>query len=549
MYNTIGRDFEQLYLLPEDIRDWVPSDDFCHILIDLISILDLSPLYKEYREDGQGAAFYHPEIMTGLIIYSYFNGVRSSRQIENKCRYDVGFRIVTRNSLPDHSTISRFIKKNSSFIGQLFIPVLTLLNEAGLINNVLLALDGTKLKANASLGSNMPYEKIEGEIQKYLKEVQEKDDVEDRLYGPDKSGNEVPDDFKTHSKRIKRFIQAKERLEAEHKEKSQKKEEKIAQREEEERESGKRKRGRKPKKPAKNPDEQSLANTTDPDSSIMKSGPGCIQGYNGQIIVNQDGYILVPFLSNSPVDYRLLQPCYERLEEIAQLTGLSLEYLNLLTDAGYWSYENYLYMKQQNIGFLCSTCHEPDIYSIRGLDRSLLELERISDQLFDGICSIPTLASIGDWCTRNLIQDDNIPTPASIAKGIMEVTMTPYGAKKTYSQRKTIVEPAFGWIKENRNLRKLQRWGISHCQDEWSLICLTQNLRKVCSRGELKKFRELILQKKRDIICNKGVGIRIPYSILSDALSSLGRMIGDNFLKMLIRKSTYQKFSKFLPPL
>jgi len=422
---------------------------------------------------------------------------------------------------------------------------LTLLNEAGLINNVLLALDGTKLKANASLGSNMPYEKIEGEIQKYLKEVQEKDDVEDRLYGPDKSGNEVPDDFKTHSKRIKRFIQAKERLEAEHKEKSQKKEEKIAQREEEERESGKRKRGRKPKKPAKNPDEQSLANTTDPDSSIMKSGPSCIQGYNGQIIVNQDGYILVPFLSNSPVDYRLLQPCYERLEEIAQLTGLSLEYLNLLTDAGYWSYENYLYMKQQDIGFLCSTCHEPDIFSIRGLERSLLELERISDQLFDGICSIPTLASIGDWCTRNLIQDDNIPTPASIAKGIMEVTMTPYGAKKTYSQRKTIVEPAFGWIKENRNLRKLQRWGISHCQDEWSLICLTQNLRKVCSRGELKKFRELILQKKRHIICNKGVGIRIPYSILSDALSSLGRMIGDNFLKMLIRKSTYQKFSKF----
>lgn len=455
MYNTIGRDFEQLYLLPEDIRDWVPNDDFCHILIDLLSFLDLSPLFNDYREDGQGAAFYHPEIMTGLIIYSYFNGVRSSRQIETKCRYDVGFRIVTRNTLPDHSTISRFIKKNSSFIGQLFIPVLTLLNEAGLINNVLLALDGTKLKANASLRSNMPYENIEREIQKYLKEVQEKDDVEDHLYGPDKSGTEVPDDLKTHSRRMKRFIEAKERLEAEHNEKSQKKEEKIAQREEEEKESGKRKRGRRPKKPAKNPDEQSLANTTDPDSSMMKSGPGCIQGYNGQIIVNQDGYILVPFLSNSPVDYRLLQPCYERLEEYAKLTGLSLEYLILLTDAGYWSYENYLYMKKQNIGFLCSTCHEPDVFSIRGLERSLLELDRISDQLYDGICSIPTLASIGDWCTRNLFTDDNAPTPASIAKGIMEVTLTPYGVKKIYAQRKAIVEPAFGWIKENRNIRKL----------------------------------------------------------------------------------------------
>lgn len=344
---------------------------------------------------------------------------------------------------------------------------------------------------------------------------------------------------------MKRFIAAKERLEAEHNEKSQKKEEKIAQREEEEKESGKRKRGRKPKKPAKKPDEQSLANTTDPDSSMMKSGPGVIQGYNGQVIINQDGYILVPFLSNSPVDYRLLQPCYERLEEIAQLTGISLEYLILLTDAGYWSYENYLYMKQQIVGFLCSTCHEPDIFSIRGLERSLLELDRISDQLYDGICSIPTLASIGDWCTRNLFTDDNTPTPASIAKGIMEVTMTPYGAKMIYAQRKAIVEPAFGWIKENRNIRKLQRRGTSHCQDEWSLICLTQNLRKVCSRGELKKFRELILQKKQEIISNKGAGMSISISVLSDALSSMGRMIGDYFLKMLIGKSTYQNFSKY----
>jgi len=100
----------------------------------------------------------------------------------------------------------------------------------------------------------------------------------------------------------------------------------------------------------------------------VKSGPGCIQGYNGQIIVNQDGFILVPLLSNSPVDYRLLQPPYERLKEIAEATGISIEYLQLLTDAGYWNYENYLYMKMQDICFLCSTCHEPDIFQIRGIE-------------------------------------------------------------------------------------------------------------------------------------------------------------------------------------
>jgi len=215
MYNTLGRDLEQLFLLPENIKDWVSEDDFSLILIDLVSILDLSPLYKEHREDGQGAAFYHPEIMVGLIIYSYFHGARSSRQIENKCRHDVGYRIVTRNSLPDHTTISRFLKNNSSFIGTLFIPVLTLLNEAGLINNKLLALDGTKMKANASLGSNLPYEKIEVDIQKYMQEVQQKDIEEDLLYGPEKSGNEVPEEFKKHADRIKRFVAAKKRLEAE----------------------------------------------------------------------------------------------------------------------------------------------------------------------------------------------------------------------------------------------------------------------------------------------------------------------------------------------
>ena len=112
--------------------------------------------------------------MVGLIIYSYFHGARSSRQIENKCRYDVGYRIVTRNSLPDHTTISRFLNKNSSFIGNLFIPVLTLLNESGLINNKLLALDGTRIKANASLGSNLPYEKIEADIQKKYKKFRKK---------------------------------------------------------------------------------------------------------------------------------------------------------------------------------------------------------------------------------------------------------------------------------------------------------------------------------------------------------------------------------------
>ena len=168
MYHTRGREIEQLYLLPENIKDWVPEDDFSLILVDLISVLDLSPIYNQYRSDGQGSAFYNPEIMVGLSLYTYFQGTRSSRQIEKMCRYDVGYRIVTRNSFPDHSTISRFFKTNGSYLASLFIQILILLNEGGLIDNRVLALDGTKIKANASLSANMTYEKIETEIQQYV---------------------------------------------------------------------------------------------------------------------------------------------------------------------------------------------------------------------------------------------------------------------------------------------------------------------------------------------------------------------------------------------
>lgn len=498
MYNTRGRDIEQLFLLPENMKDWIPEDDFSLITIDLVSILDLSTFYAEHREDGQGAAFYHPEIMIGLIIYSYFNGARSSRQIESKCRYDVGYRIVTHNSLPDHTTISRFIKKHSSAIGNLFIPVLTLLNEAGLITNKLLALDGTKIKANASLNSNLPYAKIEDEIQKFMQTIEENDLEEDKLYGEDNSGNEVPEGLRTHVNRMRRFNAAKGRLDAEQENRVQKKEEKIAEREEEEKQSGRKKRGRKPKQPKIIPDEQSNANVVDPDSSIMKSGPGCIQGYNGQIIANQDGFILVPLLSNSPVDYGLLSPSIERLQQISKLTGISLEYVKLLADAGYWSYDNFLYMRSQDIGFLCSTCHEPDIFKILRTDRGMLDLDTISQQIGNFPVSTPTLAAVGDWCERNLLSGENVPTPASIAKGVMEVTMTPYAIKRIYSRRKAIIEPVFGWIKENRSIRKFSRRGLRHCQDEWSLICLTQNLRKVVARGGMTKLRQLILRKKQE---------------------------------------------------
>ena len=126
-------------------------------------------------------------------------------------------------------------------------------------------------------------------------------------------------------------------------------------------------------------------------------------------------------------------------------------------------------------------------------------LDTIARQIDDIPGSVPILAAVGDWCERNLLSCENVPTPASIAKGVMEVTMTPYAVKRIYSMRKAIIEPVFGWIKENRGIRKFSRRGLRHCKDEWNLICLTQNLRKVCARGEMATLRELILRKKQEV--------------------------------------------------
>ena len=294
MFHTRGRDLEQQYLLPVNIKEWLPEDDFSHIIIDIVSVLDLKAIYSTHRQDGQGAAFYRPEIITAIAIYSYVRGARSSREIEQLCRYDVGYRIVSRNSYPDHTTISRFFQNHGSTLGDLFVQVLRLMNEAGIVLNKVLALDGTKLKANASLSANMTYEKLESAITARINEILSKDAEEDALYGSDQSGDELPECLRSRDERIRRFRAAKQRLDEEQKLQSDETRGKIQSREEEETKTGRKKRGRKPKPPRETPSPQVVANTTDPDISIMKSGTSHIQGYNSQALANQDGIILVP---------------------------------------------------------------------------------------------------------------------------------------------------------------------------------------------------------------------------------------------------------------
>lgn len=500
MYHTRGCDLDQQLLLPVDMNDWVPEDDPSHIIIDVVSVLDLSEIYATYREDGQGAAFYQPEIMMALSLYSYLRGARSSREIERECRYDVGYRIVSRNSFPDHTTISRFFQKHGTVIGKTFVEVLDLMNASGLISNKVLALDGTKLKANASLDANMTYEKLEVAIAARIREILAKDTEDDALYGVDRRGDEVPEQFRKRADRLKYFRAAKQRLDEEQQSRSEEKKEKIQSRNDDETKTGKKKRCRKPKPPQNEPSPDSVANTTDPDSSIMKTRTHHIQGYNVQALANQDGIILASGVTNSAADYNPLVPMIHELITVAEQTDIPITNLTLLADAGYWCEENAVAMREQPLQFLCSTRSERDLFSIQGSSRALLDLEDLCSGSAHPAPCHATLVALGDWCSRFLISDAGILTPPTISKLIMETRMEPPAVKMKYSRRKTIIELIFGWIKENRGIRKVQRRGLDNCDNEWKLICLTQNLKMVISRGWTSKLKAAIVARKKAVI-------------------------------------------------
>jgi len=196
MANFIECNREQQYLLPPALQDWLPPKDLAWLIIDAVDAMDLSVFYKKYRADGKGQAAFEPSMMVALLLYAYSLGVRSSRAIETLCERDIGFRVIAANQAPDHTTISRFRKENGETLRSLFMQVLRLCKEAGLVKMGVVALDGSKIAANAALEANRTYAHIQGEaerrlrVEKMLNDAQTQDEAEDRRYGADKRGCE-----------------------------------------------------------------------------------------------------------------------------------------------------------------------------------------------------------------------------------------------------------------------------------------------------------------------------------------------------------------------
>ena len=336
---TINR--EQIYLMPPSLQEWLPEKDMAWFIIDVVEQMDLGAYYRKYRADGRGQEAYDPAMMLALLIYAYSNGIQSSRAIERLCERDIGFKVIAGDEKPDHTTISRFRQDNGKAIEDLFTKALKLCAKAGLVKIGLVALDGTKIKADAALDSNRSFDHIENEVRRMLAEADSKDAEEDKLYGKDKRGDELPEELQNRRSRLTRLKECKARLEQEEAEKAARQKEKIEERQRQEAETGQKKRGRKPKEPDAVAKADAKANVTDPDSRIMKTRTGYVQGYNGQAVVTEDQIIIAAELTTEENDVKQLIPMIDKAEKNAAELGLNDKGIGVvLADAGYCSDAN-----------------------------------------------------------------------------------------------------------------------------------------------------------------------------------------------------------------
>jgi len=465
-YNFRRCDRDQMLLLPPDMRDWLSDDHLVWFILDVVSQLDLTSFYETYNTKGEGRAAYHPGMMTALYFYSYCTGIRSSRKIEQLCQESVPFRVISNDQQPDHSTISRFRKRFENELAGLFIQVLTFCYEAGLCNIKTVSVDGTKIKANASMSANRTESGLEKEIKKYFQDSDEVDAQEDELYGPDKRGDELPPELATREGRLEKLREFKERLAKEKQQKVDEQQSKIDERKEYEQSTGRKKRGRKPKDTRKVEEKASKnlkLNLTDADSKIMKTSKGYVQGFNSQAVVSEDQIIIVSEITRECNDKNQLIPMLEGAKKNLQTLDADLEIGTFLGDAGYFS--------SKNLESL--TSDDPDVL----------------------------VAVSKEWKTRKAQRDGKvIPLPLTPTT-TMEYKLLTSEGRKLYKKRGATVEPVFGQIKEVMGFDSFMRRGLKACACEWKIICIAHNLLKLWRYGidkVHKKINEAAIKIKNE---------------------------------------------------
>ena len=454
-YNFIPCDRDQSFLMPPSLRDWLPPDHLVWFVIDAVAQMDLSAFRGKYRADGWGASAFSPDMMVTLLLYAYCTGQRSSRKIETLCERDVAFRIVTGNTKPDHATIARFRRNNLKELEGLFVQILRLCAEAGLVKVGVVALDGTKVAGNAALSANRTHEGLEKEIAreaaKMLAEAESTDAEEDRRHGS-KRGDEMPEELRTQKSRIERLRECKERLEREAAERAAEQQKKIDERAAKEAETGQMLRGRKPKEPDPEPPPEAKANVTDPATRILKTARGYVQGINAQAATTKDQIIVAAEVTQEANDKRQMVPMMEKTAENLEAAGVEEKVGTSLTDAGYYSEDAVEATSATGVEVLCATTKDHK-------QRKALK-------------DAPP--------PRGRMPDDISPMER------MDRKLLTKRGRALYRLRSQTVEPVFGQIKNVRGIDRFLLRGLDGASGEWKLACGTHNLIKLWRSGRAK---------------------------------------------------------------
>ena len=333
-------DRDQDFLMPPSVREWLPAGHLAWYLLDVVEELDLAAFYGEYRRDGSGRPAHDPGMMVALLLYAYVVGERSSRQIERRCQEDVAFRVIAANRAPDHTTINRFRKRHASRLAGLFVQVLAMCAKAGMVRVGTVAVDGTKIAANAGLSANRTYEKIRQEVERILAEADEVDAAEDEQFG-DARGDELPGELSDPVTRRARLERAKREIEAEQAALAGEHEAMLARRAEHRQRTGRNPRGRPPGDgPGAEPPADAKRNITDPDSAIMHARGALIQAFNAQALVGEGRLIIAADVTTSPNDSNQLTPMLTQARENLDQVGHQEKIKCLLADGGYWNHDD-----------------------------------------------------------------------------------------------------------------------------------------------------------------------------------------------------------------
>jgi len=431
-------DCEQTLMFPPSVLDFVPEGHLAHFVRETTQdSLDLSAILSVYSEE-RGQPPYHPVMMTALLLYAYTQGIYSSRRISKACEERVDFMAVTAMQRPDFRTVSDFRKRHLEALRGLFVQVLRLCQQAGLVKLGHVALDGTKVKANASKHKAMSYgrmKKAEPElaavVRGWLDKAQSADTREDEELGAERRGEEMPSWVSDKQRRLEKLREAKAALEAEAAQAAAPKQETEGQ-------AGAPQRGRAAKDPPGVPKDKAQRNFTDPDSRIMKSGDGFVQAFNVQAAVDADSQVIAAqTLSNHASDAQELAPA---VAQIKQNTGRQARELS--ADAGYCSEENLKELNRRHIsGYVATGRIKHGQASVAG-ERKLRAGSRTQ---------------------------------------AMRRKLQRAGRRSRYRLRKQVVEPVFGQIKQGRGFRQFLLRGLEQVTGEWSLVCTAHNLLKLAA--------------------------------------------------------------------